>query len=197
MFEGNDWDLLSLVSSDDSCDGMINSLAFDPSNRFLYVGGTFSACGQINTPNIAKYSRANGWSSLSPSLTFQPESNPLGFAFGASGLVYIAGQFVVRNQTQIIAENVVAYNPVTDSYIPMGVVTGKVDSILVLPNSDNIIIGGRFSFMDGIGNSYFGLAFWRGNGWEPLAHVNGQPSRMILNGSTLIVAGQFSRIQGG
>ena len=121
-----------------------------------------------------------------------------------SGLVYMGGDFSVCAQTE--AARVVAYEPRTKQFLPLGVdaangisgdIFGGVYALAL--DGDNLLVGGGFSQAGGV--AVHSLARWDGERWSPIGMapddgVLGLVYDIKVVGGSIYVAGLFSSAGG-
>jgi hypothetical protein len=117
---------------------LISDMAFDGS-EYIYVGGTFSKIGGVDTGNIARYSLVTrNWESVGGGVNNSVNA----LAFNSSGVLHIAGSFTNAGgdaNADYIAK-LVAGSWVNVSAGAIGVLTA-----IAFDSADNLYVGGLFT----------------------------------------------------
>lgn len=117
-------------------------------------------------------------------------------AEGNDGLIYLGGSFSVCGD--VAANNIVAYDPVTNQFAPLGEgpsngVSSTVWAIEVV--DDQVYVGGNFSFAGGLLARR--VAIWDGAGWQPVGNnefIRGSVLALHWYEGALYAGGGFTQI---
>ena len=122
----------------------------------------------------------------------------LAMAEGVDGRIYMGGEFSVC--ADVPADNIVAYDPVDNEFIPLGAgsengVDGAVHAIEAV--DERVYVGGDFGFAGGIATT--SIAVWSDDGWQALADDVEVGSVRALHwfDDALYVGGFFTGVTGG
>jgi len=114
--ESNSWSSLS-----GGLQGYCNTLAYDPTEKALYVGGTFTSVGERDKAedahHVAKYylehqkwdTMVQGVNNVVHSLSFDSINNSL----------YVGGNFTATTDGNIMVNRIVRYDPYNQKWIPL------------------------------------------------------------------------------
>jgi hypothetical protein len=149
----------------------------------LYVGGNFTAIGDVNANCIAKWD-GRSWSPLGSGIEGGPP-RPFVRALAVSGSdVYAAGSFTIAGG--IVATNIAKWDGTNWSSLGLGM-NFTVEALAVLSN--DLYAGGGFT-MAGGSASY--IAKWDGSRWSPLGSgVSSAVNALVISGSDVYVGGYF------
>ena len=135
---------------------------------FLFTGGFFNHAGGIPANNIARWD-GSAWTALGEGITGGPydPNSVYSLAADSRGNIYAGGWFTLAGG--ISAENIARWNGDTWSAIGGGIQSdekSKVAVISILPDGENIYVGGLFYSAGG--TSVGSIARWDGYSWDAL-----------------------------
>lgn len=150
----------------------------------LYVGGAFDVIGPDAVPaaQVAKWDGTT-WSALGDGLTGEP-TRPIVWALATSGPYLYAGGTFLRAGGEDIWR-LAKWDGASWSAVGESRLRGNVHSLLA--HGYDLYVGGAFNRIARL------IAKWDGTGWSPLGDgLNGIPYAMLMMGTNLVVAGEFS-----
>jgi len=135
----------------------------------LYVGGEFTAAGDVAANNIARWD-GTAWSSLGMGTNDVVRA----IAIDSSGIVYAGGSFTVADGTA--ASRIAKWNGL--NWCPLGAGIGGLSNAavccLAVDGEDNLYVGGYYATAGDIPAG--GIARWDGAAWSPLEPLSGDHS---------------------
>ena len=168
--------------------GAVSAVAVDGSGN-IYIGGEFTAVGEVPATNIAKWN-GSSWSALGAGIGCD-EPGTCVSALAVSGSdVYAGGFFATAGGSA--ANHVARWNGSSWTALDSGV-NGNVAALAVL--GSDLYVGGAFTIAGGLPAN--AIARWNGTNWAELtAGVNGDVRALTVSGSALYVGGGFSTAGG-
>jgi hypothetical protein len=180
--------------------GPVNAAVIDGSGN-LYIGGFFTAAGNVIANNIAEWN-GSSWSALGSGISGQGDdgNGPYVYALAVSGsTVYAGGDFTTAGGSA--ANDIAQWNGSSWSALGSGIScvgdgNGPTVSALAVSGS-TLYAGGEFSKAGG--NAANDIAQWNGTNWSALGSGMGAggyavPSvyALAVSGSTLYAGGAFT-----
>ena len=183
------WDGTSWATLAGGVNGGVHALA--SSGNDVYVGGFFTAAGNLTVAGIAKWDGA-AWSTLGTGLTRATGGSPQVEAIAVSGSdVYVGGTFTGAGGNP--ASNIAKWNGSAWSALGSGVTGGRVTALAV--SGADVYAGGFFNAAGG--NAASRIARWDGVQWNALgAGVSDIVQGIGVLGSTIVVGGFFTTVAG-
>jgi hypothetical protein len=164
---------------------LVNAATVDDSGN-LYVGGYFSAAGEVFANGVAKWDGTN-WSALGSGVRGATISGVV-YALAVSGSnVYVGGGFT--NAGGIYASCIAKWDGASWSALGSGM-NGQVWALAV--SGTNVYAGGTFTNAGGTLAKY--IARWDGSNWSALGAglgVDNYVTALAVSGSNLYVGGYF------
>ena len=174
-------------------DAAVSATAFDAAGN-LYLGGAFSAVGDVATRLIAKYTPTTGkWSDVGGGVTERAIFDHIhAIIFDAAGNCYAAGQFESVGGVKV--ENVAKWDGKRWSPVGPGMV-GKVFALAFDP-AGNLYAGGLFSQAGGV--TVNNVAKWDGSRWSALGSgMNKEVYALAFDAAgNLYAGGDFTKAGG-
>ena len=174
----------SPLDASNICNGYITSIEFDNSDN-LFIGGSYSRIGSLNTNNISAYNiRTQTWSKLGSGgvggvgSTVNYYINSIKLDSNKENL-YVGGNLdIAHNTTNLTCNGIAKYNLNTGIWNSVGhglenfngANNPNIKSICV-DNSNNLYIGGYFTGIINSDNTIINsnmIAKWNGNIWSQL-----------------------------
>jgi hypothetical protein len=140
----------------DGTSGFVKCLKFDDSNN-LYVGGTFTFCGTIQSKGIAKWSsNLNTWSGLDGGLDIDKYAPPIMDDIQLSDViilqilidetyVYVCGYFNLAGNDKIQVLGIVRWERNTGKWVPLTAGVNSYVTSMDFDSDGNLFITGLFS----------------------------------------------------
>lgn len=137
----------------------VNAVAAD--ERFVYVGGFFSAAGDVRVDNLAKWDRMTGrWSPLGGGVTLGVEGT-INEVVAGDGRVVVRGNFALPDSEQAV--QVVSWDGGAWSGLDAGLGSGRVSSLTY--SRDTLYALGTVSLAT---LTFHGILKWDGMQWNPV-----------------------------
>ena len=164
--------------------GLVRAAVTDAAGD-LYIGGDFTAVGDIIANRVAKWNGTN-WSALGEGL------NGTVYALAVSGSdLYVGGNFTTAGGSA--ANRVAKWNG--SNWSALGAGLNNTVNALAVSGSD-LYVGGQFAYATNAGPSTVrvnGIAQWNGSSWSALGSgVIGFVNALAVSGSDLYVGGHFT-----
>lgn len=168
-------------------DGIVYATAVDSSGN-LYIGGSFSAAGDVVASNIAEWN-GSVWSALGSGI-----NGPV-YALAISGGSIIAGG-TFTTAGGVSANNIAEWSGSSWSALGSGMSSAGMATVYALAVSgNNLYAGGKFTTAGGNPASY--IAQWNGTSWSALGSgMNGWVYALAVSGSDLFAGGGFTTAGG-
>jgi len=165
-------------------------------NGTLYMGGSFTAVGNVAANNIARWN-GKAWSPLGAGITGSKTkfiaARVAALAVAANGDVYVGGWFTQAGGTA--ADNIAKWNGKGWSALGAGTPNGVNNFVqaLAVAGNGNVFAGGQFTQAGGVAANR--IAKWNGRAWSVLgtATTNGVNETVY----TLVVGGNGGAYAGG
>lgn len=191
-FSDADW--ISLNPSIPGASDKVYAAVTDASGN-LYIGGEFTAVGDVLANRVAKWDGSH-WSALGSGLN----DRVVGVAV-AGNEVYVVGLFTTAGG--ITANKIAKWNGSSWSALGTGVIgvsVNYVEAVAVVGN--NVYVGGDFTTAGGISANR--IARWNGSSWSALGsgitgdtfHGSPHVTTLTASGSDLYVGGNFAAAGG-
>jgi hypothetical protein len=159
----------------------VSAIAVSGSN--VYVGGSFTQAGGVNTRNIAMWN-GSSWSALGSGIG----DSTLGFVSDILALgsdIYAAGSF--NTAGGVSAKHIARWNGTEWSALGSGL--GSYANALAT-NGTDIFVGGNFITAGDVSANY--IAKWNGTEWSALGSGLGSyANALATNGTDIFVGGNF------
>lgn len=182
-----------------STDGSVDGIARGP-DGWSYVFGRFATIGGVAKPGIARLDAATGqldagWSAQLPPDTFT-SSGVTAMAFDEVGGAYLA----YSAQTSAVSRITLATGALDPGFSAPA--TGFVQTLALSEDGASLLVGGWSSLRSNTQPQVFVLMKANAatgeidTNWQPIGTQSNQVERILLDGDSLIVAGQFTSIGG-
>jgi hypothetical protein len=176
-FSDENW--ISMNPSIPGVGGTVWAAVLDDSG-YLYIGGSFTAVGDVIATNIARWN-GSGWTALGSGMN----DDVLALAVSGSDL-YAGGYF--NTAGGVSANHIAKWNG--SSWTALG--SGTDSSVCALAVSGvNVFAGGYFTTAGGVSANR--VAKWNGSSWSALGSgMNGGVYSLAVSGSDLYAGGWFT-----
>jgi hypothetical protein len=172
--------------------GQVHAAVTDGSGN-LYIGGLFTAVGNVLANNIAEWNGTN-WSALGSGMG---GDSPFVYALAVSGsTLYAGGSFT--NAGGSAASGIAQWNGSAWSALGSGISDGDeagtfVNALVV--SGGTLYVAGDFTMAGGRSANY--IAQWNGSAWSALGSgMNGELLALAVSGGNLYAGGAFNTAGG-
>ena len=163
----------------------------------IYVGGQFTAAGNVLANNVAKWN-GTSWSALGSGIGPDSEGSSIVYALAVSGTnLYTGGFFGTAGG--IAATNLAEWNGHSWSALGTDIpyistyYYSQVSALAV--SGGNLYVGGNFTSAGGVPVNY--IAQWNGSSWSALSSgLNGYVYALAVSGNVLYAGGYFTSAGG-
>lgn len=183
----SDADWMTLGGLPTGLDGNVEAMVFDPTNRVLYVGGTFTSADGTPVANIAAWD-GSAWLPLGTGTNGTVRA----LALDSAGNLYAGGAFTSAGGVSV--SNVAKWDG--SVWTDVGGGTNGTVYALAVDSSGNLIAGGSFSSAGGV--SVNNLAKWDGSAWSSFNNGTNGPVYALcaIPGGGVYVGGFFTQAGG-
>ena len=187
------------VGSPGSHNGSVKAAVVDGSGN-LYIGGSFTAVGDIFATNVAKWNGTN-WSALGFSITGSSFGlGPVNALAFSGNTLYVGGSFT--NACGIPANRIVQWDGTNWSALGSGLGGGGWSPTFISPNvlalavSGNDLYAGGWFTTAGDTDAYY-VAKWDGSSWSTLGSgMDLVVGALAISGTDLYAGGRFTTADG-